>query len=48
VLSWFSSGSSAHYTSNTAAVVRTVREVVDRMKGGAVNEDRSPLKEAID
>jgi hypothetical protein len=25
-----------------------VREVVDRIKGGAVNEDRSPLNEAID
>ncbi len=25
-----------------------MREVVPRMKGGAVKEERSPLKEAID
>jgi hypothetical protein len=26
----------------------SVKEVPERMKGGAVNEERSPLKEAID
>ena len=35
-------GCSVQYAENS------VREVVPRMKGGAVKEERSPLKEAID
>lgn len=35
-------GCSAQYVENS------VSDVVDRMKGGAVREERSPLKDAID
>lgn len=35
-------GCSVQYAENS------VREVVPRMKGGAVSEDRSPLNDAID
>jgi hypothetical protein len=35
-------GCSAQYDENS------VREIVPRMKGGAVRDERSPLKEAID